>query len=103
MAQAAENSSPPQTLIVLHSNRYIEVFTSDRHSVKTIAVPFVESSAGEILVEEHILQSLQPSWRNVYSECNLSDRDAIKEFTVLDLALHRFDKDVFSTLTRIAI
>ena len=102
MAQAATNSSPSQTLIVLYSNRYIEVFTSDRHSTKIIAVPFMASAAGEILIEEHILQSLPPNWRETYREFNLSDRDVIKEFTVLDLALHRFDKDVFSTLTRIA-
>ena len=94
--------STPQTLIVIHGNRYIEAFTSDRHSVKIVSVPFMESVDGEILIEEHILQSLPPNWQETYREFNLSDRDIIKEFTVLDLALHRFDKDVFSTLTRIA-
>ena len=94
--------STPQTLIVLHGNRYIEVFTSDRHSTKIIAVPFMASAAGEILVEEHILQSLQPSWRNVYSECNLSDRDAIKDYTVIDLAIHKGNTALHKTLNRIA-
>ena len=101
MAQAAEISTPPQTLIVLRGNRYIEVFTSDRHSAKIIAVPFMESAAGEILIEKHILQSLPPNWQDTYAECNLSDRDAIKEFTVLHLALHRFDKALHQTLNRL--
>ena len=91
-----------QTLIVVHGNRYIEVFTSDRHNVKILTVPYIASAAGEILIEEHILQSLPPNWKGTYAECNLSYRDAIKEFTVLDLALHRFDMDVFSTLARIS-
>ena len=89
--------STPQTLIVLHGNRYIEVFTTDCHSTKIIAVPFMASAAGEILVEEHILQSLQPSWRNVYSECNLSDRDAIKPTSVIDLMVKAYDIDVLTT------
>ena len=94
--------STPQTLIVLHGNRYIEVFTTDCHSTKIIAVPFMESAAGEILIEEHILQSLQPSWRNVYSECNLSDRDAIKNYTVIDLATDRNNAALHKTLNLIA-
>ena len=94
--------STPQTLIVIHGSRYIEVFTSDRHSVKIIAVPFMESAQGEILIEEHILQSLPPNWQETYCEFNLSDRDSIRDITVLDLALHRFDMAVFSTLSRIA-
>ena len=94
--------SATQTLIVIHGSRYIEVFTSDRHQVRILQVPFAATAAGEILVEEHILQSLPPNWKDTYAEFNLSDRDAIRDFTVLDLALHRFDKDVFSTLTRIA-
>lgn len=93
--------STPQTLIVLHGNRYIEAFTSDRHRVKIIAVPFMESAAGEILIEEHILQSLPPNWQETYREFNLSDRDVIKEFTVLDLAMHQNDKALHQTLNRL--
>ena len=100
MAQAAEISTPPQTLIVLYGNRYIEVFTSDRHSAKIIAVPFMESAAGEILIEKHILQSLPPNWQDTYAECNLSDRDAIKPTTVIDLMVKAYDIDVLTTFIK---
>ena len=93
-------NSPPQTLIVLHGNRYIEVFASDRHPVKIIAVPFVTTPKDEILIEELILLNLPLNWLDVYSECNLSDRDAIKPIEVIDMALKNFDTDVLTTFKK---
>ena len=98
MPSTAKKSS--QTLIVLHGNRYIEVFGSDRHPVKIIAVPFAETPKDEILIEELILQRLPPSWQDTYAECNLSDRDAIKPVEVIDLAVKDFDIDVLNTFKK---
>ena len=58
--------STPQTLIVLHGNRYIEVFTTDCHSTKIIAVPFMASAAGEICVK-------------AFKKCTPSERLSILE------------------------
>ncbi len=92
--------STKQTLIVLHGNKYLEVFTSDRHAVKILAVPYADSAADESLTEEHILQSLPANWQETYCEYNLSDRDAIRDISVVDLAIHRADIALHHVLDR---
>lgn len=92
--------STPQTLIVIHGSRYIEVFTSDSHQVRILQVPFMESAAGEILIEEHILQSLPPNWQETYCEFNLSDRDSIRDISVVDVAIKQTDIALHQVLNR---
>lgn len=95
-----EINIPAKTLIVLHGNRYVEVFASDQHACKILQVPFMESAAGEILTEQLILERLPHSWKETYAECNLADRDSIRDISVVDLMQQHFDLSVVQTLNR---
>ena len=89
------------TLIVLHGNRYIEVFASDRHPVKIVNVPDMRSIEGELQIEELLTLRLSPYWRQVYVDGILIDRDRIKNVSSADLSVREVDYAVHLTLDRI--
>ena len=90
-----------RTLIVLHGNRYIEVFGSDRHPVKIVNVPDMRSIAGEILIEELLTLRLSPFWSKVYRDGYLIDRDAIRNMSVSDLVVRDHDNDLLKAMNSV--
>ena len=82
---SAAPNQQARTLIILHGQRYIQVFGSDRHPVKIVNVPDMRSIKGELLIEELFTLKLPPCWARVYSEGYLLDRDIIREVSVADL------------------
>lgn len=93
--------STPQTLIVIHGNRYIEVYSNERHPVKIVNVPDMKSVEGELLIEELLQLRLVPYWAKVYTDGYLVDRDAIKDMTVLDIVKRDNDIALVKTMNRI--
>ena len=91
-----------KTLIVLHGNRYVEVYSSERQSVKIVNVPFVQSAQGELLVEELLELRLPPVWSKVYRDGNLIDRDAIRDIKPTDIQKRDYDISVLKSFNRIA-
>lgn len=78
-------ASKAATLIIVHGNKYIDVYSSERHPVKIVNVPDMVSKEGELLIEELLTLRLPPYWSKVYSDGFLVDRDAIKDVSVSDL------------------
>ena len=95
-------SSPTQTLIVLHGNRFIEVYSSERQSVKIVNVPFVHSAQGELLIEELLELRLPPVWSKVYRDGNLIDRDAIRDIKPTDIQKRDYEVSLLRSFNRIA-
>ena len=88
-----------KTLVVVHGNRYLEVFSNERHSVKIVNVPNMTSIAGELETERLVNEMLPPMWRNVY-EGLLVDRDAIRDITPAELMGWNFELSMVQTLKR---
>ena len=99
-------SVPPnqqaRTLIILHGNRYIEVFGDQRHPVKIVNVPDMRSIAGELLTEELFTLKLPPCWARVYSEGYLLERDVIRDVSVADLMARDNDLALIRCMNRIS-
>lgn len=92
--------SNTKTLIVIHGNRYLEVFSSERSQVKIVNVPNMTSIAGELETERLVLEMLPPMWRNVYEDGRLVDRDAIRDVTPAELMGWNFELSLVRTLNR---
>ncbi len=95
------NNSQARTLIVLHGNRYIEVFSSERHPVKIVNVPHMQSIEGDLLIEEMLQLRLTQYWAKVYTDGFLVDRDAIREVSVTDLFIRDNDIALVKTMNAI--
>jgi hypothetical protein len=100
MARAAEKSS--QTLIVVHGNRYMEVFSNDRQAVKIVHVPFATTREGELLIEELLELRLPTFWSKIYRDGHLVDRDAIRDMKATDILKRDYDFAILRAFDRIA-
>lgn len=94
--------STTQTLIVLHGNRYIEVYSSERQSTKIVNVPFVQSAKAELLIEELLELRLPHVWSKVYRDGNLIDRDAIRDIKPTDIQKRDYEVSLLRSFNRIA-
>jgi hypothetical protein len=90
-----------KTLIVVHGNRYVEVFSNERRQCKIVNVPEFTTAEGELLIEELLTLRLPHHWSKVYRDGYLVDRDAIKPLTVCDLEKRDNDIALVKTMNRI--
>ena len=93
-------SSQTKTLIVLHGNRYIDVYSSEQHAVKIVNVPDMISKEGELLIEELLTLRLPQYWSKVYVDGFLVNRDAIRDVSVVDIVRRDNDLALIRTLNR---
>ena len=91
-----------QTLIVLHGNRYVEVYSNERQAVKIVNVPFVYSTQGELLIEELLELRLPSVWSKVYRDGHLIDRDAIRDIKPTDIQKRDYEVSLLRSFNRIA-
>lgn len=94
--------STTQTLIVLHGNRYIDVYSNEQHSVKIVNVPDMISREGELLIEELLTLRLPQYWSKVYRDGHLIDRDAIRDIKPTDLQKRDYEVSLLRSFNRIA-
>jgi hypothetical protein len=92
--------SNTKTLIVIHGNRYLEVFSNERSQVKIVNIPHMSSIAGELAIEELLTLRLPPYWAKVYSDGFLVDRDAIRDVSALDIAIRDNNVALIRTMNR---
>ena len=94
--------STTQTLIVLHGNRYFDVYSNERQAVKIVNVPFVHSAKGELLIEELLELRLPSVWSKVYRDGHLIDRDAIRDIKPTDIQKRDYEVSFLRSFNRIA-
>lgn len=93
-------ASKTKTLIVVHGNKYVDVFSNEEHAVKIVNVPDMISMEGELLIEELLTLRLPQHWAKVYSDGFLVNRDAIRDVSVVDIARRDNDLALIRTLNR---
>lgn len=99
---STSKSSQTKTLIVLHGNRYIEVYSSEQQSVKIVNVPDTISREGELLIEELLTLRLPQHWAKVYTDGLLVDRDAIRDIKPTDIQKRDYEVSLLRCFNRIA-
>jgi hypothetical protein len=93
-------ASNTKTLIIIHGDKYLEVYSSERSQVKIVNVPNMTSIAGELLTEELLSLRLPPYWAKVYSDGFLVDRDAIRDVSAVDILLRDNNVALIRTMNR---
>ena len=89
-----------KTLIVIHGDKYLEVFSNERSQVKIVNVPNMTSIAGELAIEELLSLRLPPYWAKVYTDGHLVDRDAIRDVTAADIMARDNNVALVRTMNR---
>lgn len=95
-------ASQTKTLIVVHGNKYIDVYSNEEHAVKIVNVPDMISTEGALLIEELLTLRLPQYWSKVYSDGFLVNRDAIRDIKPTDIQKRDYEVSILRSFDRIA-
>lgn len=103
-SQSGSNASRPQpasVLILLGSDKTIDVFSDGNDRCRIVRVPDTKQARGELLVEELLQLRLDHFWQRVYRDGYLIGSDVIKPFDARDIQLRDFDISISRSLDRV--
>ena len=95
-------ASQTKTLIVVHGNKYIDVYSNKEHAIKTVNVPDMISREGKLLFEELLTLRLPQHWSKIYSNGFLVIRDAIRDIKPADIQKRDYEVSILRSFNRIA-